>query len=1425
MPPKRRKISVGSEADSENETARDKSSVMSEECVATEDNTLGSIVSSPESTLKNEIPQPTRISKRLIIKRNKFIDEEDPKDKVQAKPARSTTPRKPRTTTSGRQTKQNIDSNKGKSQKVWSLADKRTFFLGLQQYGKNFEAISKKISQAARVRGFPTKDKVQVQYFYYRNWRKIAKFVDMKAADVPMKTQELYSLINYGVLHKYVKENDPSFGECLNNLIHNGETTFMRKNNKGNRKNRCGKLRTPICTCLKKINRLIDVNSSQSASAQKLPQTISIELTPRNSKAWAKVQSVSQNPRLRIKVPSSRTLESVIKFLSKKWKPQRTKNKEKLGVVEESRENLVMFLHPNTRIFPVTLLAHHNEKVDVTFSSYKQNVLPLIQSEKKPQASKGADKAGGSEKEKEKSSQDSHQEQGTTQHTGGVQSSLFSLCDSSHSQKSEEKLTLFIPEHRHQDGNEPLQAVESSPTGAATHSGKNMMCMSPLPPAKEETVVNSPKTLCPASVLLEDENAMFPDSSGPFSPSSISSSILSSLQPLRSQPEVCLSPLIMQQQMSPGPSKVTSPSVGRKKRIGSRNTKKAATSDGPLPTVSEPNSSAPSAPNNENNTTASTSPAKQQECPGPATSGPQERSPHKDSEQEISRLKRLATEDGFTALNSHTVTLLHLSVLLGRETLVRLQYEWREKRPGRSVPGPGMGGVAAGGGGGTQISQLLGQAANQMSNLLRRLCNLATLELTDFVRESELKASKTSTSAVCSRCSVPAGGTTSASNSTTVTSAKGSITRTRRQCLLNQTERQTERAQEEVDITSTSIVPTTKDMGIQTDAPAAQIPMPFPGLSPSTVRLTQAPGATATVRLPGNVQVLQQASVVTSGGRTFVAGTPAPVGAQVNGGDQMFRVPLIPAFRDAARVEQMKQEQQRRLQETAKTILEQGSNQRKLLKRRRVLNKKRKEPPVIVQRTLMPKIDAGEMVTYIQQPTLTTGSNAVLYNLNPSERVVAHTVTPQSVSISAKTSTGLSVELHNQADQQQKGNDILQQAALDAQIDLTEDQASSTEIRGVVVSSKDESDETKSFGPKPLSEETTITRSGDDVVNISSGSNIISEQPAPDNPSSSPSPQISMNADISMSDFDISLSGVSNMGPDAGDKFLDLVLQNSDQGFSGLLSTPKKSTSAGPTLPLFTSSSSPVLTTTYDSRMLRTPTHFGSSAPMGLITPVKLDLDQAWASSLAVGDISLSNILDDSSTFRTTYEQKSPSAGPSSLLPSQIDMSSSDSFMKHTDVADLSFRGLLGDPSFRKDDDSTCGLSPPLSSASLPTSLPSLVSATSNSSGALLSTMPGATDKGEEEGRGSSLLFSEVSQDSFSTKLDVDGSLHGMIGSESSLDLVSKFGALAGVVTSGVGGHHGEDTATLGVTLGPLTVKCREEAADPQTVKLESPSA
>ena len=243
----------------------------------------------------------------------------------------------------------------------------------------------------------------------------------------------------------------------------------------------------------------------------------------------------------------------------------------------------------------------------------------MLLSEKKSQAIRGTDKVVGGEKEKDKSSFESTQEHCNVNSNIGIQSGVLSLSESSHSQKSEEKLTLFIPENKCLDGNF-LQGVITSPSDAEIYLGKTLQCTSPSQSAKDKAI-NSPKALHPASVLLDDENAMFPDSSDPFSPSSLSS-LSSSLQQSKPQSDACLSPLIMQQQASPGLSEISSPSVGRKKRIGSRNIKKTSTAtDGNTSSACDPNAAGPLVLGNENNSTSSTSPAKQQDCPGPPLSG------------------------------------------------------------------------------------------------------------------------------------------------------------------------------------------------------------------------------------------------------------------------------------------------------------------------------------------------------------------------------------------------------------------------------------------------------------------------------------------------------------------------------------------------------------------------------------------------------------------------------------------------------------------------------------------------------------------------------------------------------------------------------------------------------------------------------------
>ncbi|CAG5134077.1 unnamed protein product, partial [Candidula unifasciata] len=479
---------------------------------------------------------------------------------------------------------------------------------------------------------------------------------------VKMKTPELYGLINYGVLKNHVKENDPQFGRCLNELILHG----------------VGKIRTPICTYLKKINRIEDRQAPEAAVSQKIPHQVTLELTPRNSKAWAKVQGMSQNPRVRFKLTANRTLESVFKYLDKKWKSRRVRLKESLGATEELEEELVCFLHPSCKITPVKLIPLEQEKVDVTFTSYRENILQA----EKSNENKDKPKIAGVDE----------------------QGKVIESSEIYPSSKPKESVDLMVVD-------QPGYKFDNDPRSAFMHlltTGPD--CLNDPSGVRQAgdqfSQAAAPAGPVPSTVVLEDENAMFPDSS-PFSPSSsfTETSKSSVITPSSPSPESSLP--------HPSASVISSPTVGKKKTA--KSSKKTVTAeDGMLPL------------DNCDNTVpvsdSSSSPTKTD--PSASTQELKE-----NLEKEIVRITTL-TGEGFTLKTSNTITLLHLSLILGRESVIRLEYEWRERRPSKGQ------------------RPLLCQAEKQMSNVLRRLCNLATLELMDLF--SSVRA--TNKNVPCSHC-------------------------------------------------------------------------------------------------------------------------------------------------------------------------------------------------------------------------------------------------------------------------------------------------------------------------------------------------------------------------------------------------------------------------------------------------------------------------------------------------------------------------------------------------------------------------------------------------------------------------------------------------------------------------------------------------
>jgi len=58
-------------------------------------------------------------------------------------------------------------------------------------------------------------------------------------------------------------------------------------------------------------------------SRLKLPERITVELRPRTKSAWARVQSMSKNPRLLVRLPADKHMSFIIDLLTQKWQPNK----------------------------------------------------------------------------------------------------------------------------------------------------------------------------------------------------------------------------------------------------------------------------------------------------------------------------------------------------------------------------------------------------------------------------------------------------------------------------------------------------------------------------------------------------------------------------------------------------------------------------------------------------------------------------------------------------------------------------------------------------------------------------------------------------------------------------------------------------------------------------------------------------------------------------------------------------------------------------------------------------------------------------------------------------------------------------------------------------------------------------------------------
>ncbi|CAH1778154.1 unnamed protein product [Owenia fusiformis] len=260
------------------------------------------------------------------------------------------------------------DASSRRVWEIWSLEVKNAFFEGLNEFGKDFDAIHNLITTKCKKKGEEhlVKNKEQVRHFYYRTWHKIAKYVDIQEeSEVKKTTQELYALINYGELRRKVRKLDDKNLDKLRELINKGSTS-VKVNGKNIR------VRTPVCRALKKLNN-IETETKPDENIVKLPDYVTIEFKPKNNESWVRVQTLAQNPRLRMKVKLDKRAGNVLEFLKKKWRTP--EEKQNLGTRPNSGEIFTVTTPSNVTMHPLVLKPIAKKPITgIGFEAYQEQI-------------------------------------------------------------------------------------------------------------------------------------------------------------------------------------------------------------------------------------------------------------------------------------------------------------------------------------------------------------------------------------------------------------------------------------------------------------------------------------------------------------------------------------------------------------------------------------------------------------------------------------------------------------------------------------------------------------------------------------------------------------------------------------------------------------------------------------------------------------------------------------------------------------------------------------------------------------------------------------------------------------------------------------------------------------------------------------------
>lgn len=191
---------------------------------------------------------------------------------------------------------------------LWSTDEKNLFFEALNEYGKDFDAITAYICAKMKKKGRHDnlKTKTQVSHFYYRTWHKLAKHVSFDE-NVKKVAQELYALINYGELRKKLVSVSEKICARLGEMVRGGSIVVRARG-------RNVRVRTPMCRALRRLNQLTEV-----ALGARVCGRAQILLRARNSGAWARVLAAAHNPRVALALPLRASLAALLRALQHRW--------------------------------------------------------------------------------------------------------------------------------------------------------------------------------------------------------------------------------------------------------------------------------------------------------------------------------------------------------------------------------------------------------------------------------------------------------------------------------------------------------------------------------------------------------------------------------------------------------------------------------------------------------------------------------------------------------------------------------------------------------------------------------------------------------------------------------------------------------------------------------------------------------------------------------------------------------------------------------------------------------------------------------------------------------------------------------------------------------------------------------------------------